>query len=152
MTAHPVPPGGRFDGPLHRFAVRVYAEDTDATGRVYHGAYLRWFERARTDILELLGIDQRAAIEVGEGYYVVSDVALRYFAPALLGDSVLIETSCDETRVASARMSQVALIDGTRLCEAKVRVGFVGPDGRAKAQPLAWRESFKTIVSGRENL
>ncbi len=133
MTAHMVPPGGRFDGPLHCFAVRVYAEDTDATGRVYHGAYLRWFERARTDILDLLGIDQRAAIEAGEGYYVVSDVALRYFAPALLGDSVLIETTCDETRAASARMSQVALRGGTKLCEAKVRVGFVGLDGRAKA-------------------
>ena len=65
MPALPAPPTGRLDGPLHLFAVRVYHEDTDATGRVYHGAYLRWFERARSDILELLGIDQRAASERG---------------------------------------------------------------------------------------
>jgi acyl-CoA thioester hydrolase len=150
MSAPPAPPCGNFDGPLHRFVVRAYAEDTDATGRVYHGAYLRWFERARTDILELLGIDQRGAIEAGEGYYVVSDVALRYFAPALLGDAVMIETICDEARAASARMSQVALLGETRLCEARIRVGFVGPDGRAKAQPLAWRKSFEAIVSAEE--
>lgn len=150
MTAHPSPPCGHFEGPLHRFALRVYAEDTDATGRAYHGAYLRWFERARTDILELLGIDQRAAIEVGEGYYVVSDLTLRYFAPALLGDAVLIETICEEARAASARMSQVAMQGQIRLCEARVRVGFVGSDGRAKAQPLGWRKSFDSIVSREE--
>jgi len=147
MTAHPVPPGGRFDGPLHRFAVRAYHEDTDATGRVYHGAYLRWFERARSDILDLLGIDQRAAIEAGEGFYVVSDVAIRYRAPALLGDVVVIETTCEEARAASARMLQIARKGDQSLCEATVRVGFVGPDGRARPQPKAWRDAFAAIVS-----
>jgi acyl-CoA thioester hydrolase len=147
MTAQPAPPGGRFDGPLHRLAVRAYHEDTDATGRVYHGAYLRWFERARSDILDLLGIDQRKAIEAGEGFYVVSDVAIRYRAPALLGDLVVIETTCEEARAASARMKQIATKDGLSLCEAMVRVGFVGPDGRARPQPKAWRDAFAAIVS-----
>ena len=147
MSAHPAPPCGHFDGPLHRLAVRVYHEDTDATGRAYHGAYLRWFERARSDILDLLGIDQRAAIEAGEGFYVVSDVALRYRAPALLGDVVVIETTCEEARAASARMVQIAFKGGENLCEGKVRVGFVGPDGRARPQPKPWRDAFAAIVS-----
>lgn len=147
MSAPLAPPSGRFDGPLHSFAVRAYHEDTDATGRVYHGAYLRWFERARSDILDLLGIDQRAAIEAGEGFYVVSDVAIRYRAPALLGDAVVIETTCEEARAASARMRQIAMKGGQSLCEAMVRVGFVGPDGRARPQPRAWRDAFAAIVS-----
>jgi acyl-CoA thioester hydrolase len=150
MPVTPEPHCGQFDGPVHRFAVRAYHEDTDATGRVYHGAYLRWFERARSDILDLLGIDQRAAIEGGEGFYVVSDIAIRYRAPALLGDIVVIETICEDARAASARMAQTAVKAGERLCEAKVRFGFVGPDGRAKSQPLAWRNAFATIVSDRE--
>jgi len=150
MTAHPAPPGGRFDGPLHRLAVRAYHEDTDATGRVYHGAYLRLFERARSDMLELLGIDQRKAIEAGDGFYVVSDMAIRYRAPALLGDAVVIETTCEDAKAASARMIQVALRASTSLCEATVRVGFVGPDGKPRAQPIAWRKAFAAIVSDEE--
>jgi acyl-CoA thioester hydrolase len=150
MSALPAPPCGRIDGPVHRYAMRAYYEDTDATGRVYHGAYLRWFERARTDILDLLGIDQRAAIETGEGFYVVADLSIRYFAPAALGDPVLIETRCHEARMASARMHQVALQDGVRLCEAMVRVGFVGPNGKARAQPLAWRKAFAAFASDKE--
>lgn len=147
MSAPPAPPCGHFDGPLHRFAVRAYHEDTDVSGRVYHGAYLRWFERGRSDILDLLGIDQRAAIEAGEGFYVVSGVEIRYRAPALLGDVVIIETTCEHAGAASARMRQIAVKDGEYLCEASVRVGFVGPDGKAKAQPLAWRKAFDSIVS-----
>jgi acyl-CoA thioester hydrolase len=150
MTARPVPPCGHFDGPLHRFALRAYHEDTDATGRVYHGAYLRWFERARSDILDLLGIDQRAAIEAGEGFYVVSDLSIRYRAPALLGDVIVFETTCEEARAASARMRQVAFKGGQGLCEALVRVGFVGADGKARPQPKGWREAFAEIVSDRK--
>jgi acyl-CoA thioester hydrolase len=151
MPALPAPPTGRLDGPLHLFAVRVYHEDTDATGgsitaRTCAGS------SARSDILELLGIDQRAAIERGDGFYVVSELAIRYLAPALLGDTVIIETTCREARSASARMTQVAIQDGARLCVAQVRVGFVGPDGRAKAQPQAWRSAFASIVTDTERL
>ncbi len=63
----PEPSAGRFDGPVHLFAVRAYFEDTDLSGMVYHANYLRWFERARSDMLRLLGVDQRATQEAGEG-------------------------------------------------------------------------------------
>ena len=61
----PEPSGGRFDGPVHRFAVRAYFEDTDLSGVVYHANYLRWFERARSDLVALLGVDQREGLEQG---------------------------------------------------------------------------------------
>ena len=63
----PLPPSGCFDSARHLYAVRVYFEDTDLSGVVYHANYLRWFARARSDMLRLLGIDQRGAQEAGEG-------------------------------------------------------------------------------------
>ena len=146
MTPMPEPHGGRFDGPLHRFAVRVYFEDTDLSGVVYHANYLRWFERARSDMLRLLGIDQRAAQEAGEGAYAVADLSIRYLAPARLDDAVVIESRAEELRAASCRMHQRAWRGETLLAEARLRVGFVAPSGRPRKQPDAWRAAFAPIV------
>ena len=147
MDEHaPQPASGLFQGPLHLFPVRVYYEDTDLTGIVYHANYLRWFERARSDMLRLLGIDQRAAQEDGTGVYALSELTIRYRAPARLDDAVLIESRAEELRAASCRMHQTALRDGTLLAEASLRVGFVGPDGRPRRQPPAWRDAFATIA------
>jgi acyl-CoA thioester hydrolase len=146
MMPFPEPPGGCFDGPVHRFAVRAYFEDTDLSGVVYHANYLRWFERARSDMLRLLGIDQRAAHEAGEGAYAVAELTIRYLAPARLDDAVLIESRTEELRAASCRMHQRALRGETLLSEARLRVGFVSPSGRPRKQPDAWRAAFATIA------
>jgi acyl-CoA thioester hydrolase len=143
----PAPPSGTFDGPLHLFPVRVYYEDTDLSGMVYHANYLRWFERARSDMLRLLGIDQRAAAETGEGTYAVADLTIRYLAPARLDDAVTVATAAEELRAASVRLRQRALRDETLLAEATVRVGFISPDGRPRRQPSAWRAAFETLQS-----
>jgi acyl-CoA thioester hydrolase len=146
MAVFPQPPGGVLDGPLHRFAVRAYFEDTDVSGVVYHANYLRWFERARSDFLRLLGIDQRAAQEAGEGAYAVSELTIRYVAPARLDDTVLIESAAEEVRAASCRIHQRAMLDGALLAEARLRVGFVGPDGRPRRQPEAWRNALAHLI------
>ena len=150
MASFPEPSAGRFDGPLHRFAVRVYFEDTDLSGVVYHANYLRWFERARSDMLRLLGIDQRAAQEAGEGAYAVTELSIRYAAPARLDDTVLIESRTEDLRAASCRMNQRALRGETLLAEARLRVGFVAPSGRPRKQPDAWRAAFATIAPSLE--
>lgn len=142
MSPLPHPPGGCIDGARHLYAVRVYYEDTDLSGITYHANYLRWFERARSDLLRLLEIDQRAAIEAGEGAYAVSEISLRYLRPARLDDDVLIETRCTEMRAASCRMAQRAARGNETLAEASLRVGFVAPDGRPRRQPDAWRTAF----------
>jgi len=142
----PTPPGGIIDGTRHLYAVRVYYEDTDLSGITYHANYLRWFERARSDLLRLLGIDQRAAIEAGEGAYALSEVQLRYLRPARLDDEVLIETRCIELGAASCRMHQIARRGGEALCEAQLRVGFISLDGRPRRQPAAWRAAFSTFM------
>lgn len=139
----PEPPSGRFDGPVHLFPVRVYFEDTDLSGVVYHANYLRWFERARSDMLRLLGIDQRAAHEAGEGAYAVSELAIRYAAPARLDDAVVVESRALSLGGATVRLDQRALRGGTLLAQASVRIAFVARDGRPRRQPPGWAETFR---------
>lgn len=147
MSVYPPPPDGVIDGDTHLYAVRVYYEDTDLSGITYHANYLRWFERARSDLLRQLGIDQRAAIEAGEGAYAVADISLRYLVPAKLDDDVLIETRCTEMRAASCRMEQRALRGDTLLADAALRIGFVAPDGRPRRQPREWHHAFENFMN-----
>ena len=140
------PPGGTIQDDRHFYAVRVYYEDTDLSGITYHANYLRWFERARSDLLRCLGIDQRAAIEDGTGAYAVADLQLRYLHPARLDDTVAIETRCTEMRAASCRMEQIARRDDVDLAAMSLRVGFVAPDGRPTRQPDAWRAAFTRFM------
>ena len=69
---------GAFVGGTHHFALRVYFEDTDVAGIVYYANYLKYMERARSDMLRCAGIDQRAALESGEGVYVVAEAHIKY--------------------------------------------------------------------------
>jgi len=114
---------------------------------VYHANYLRWFERARSDLLRLVGIDQRAAQASGEGVYAVSTAALRYHAPARLGDDLVIETAAEAIGAATLRLAQRASRGGVLLAEGRFRVGFVGPDGRPRRQPGAWRAKLAPLLS-----
>ncbi len=143
----PTPPGGVFDGPRHLYAVRVYYEDTDLSGITYHANYLRWFERARSDLLRMLKIDQRAAIESAGGAYAVSEINLKYLRPAKLDDDVVIETVCTELGAASCRMHQIARRGDEALCEAKLRVGFISLEGRPRRQPAEWRAAFTEFMT-----
>ncbi|NOW47137.1 acyl-CoA thioester hydrolase [Novosphingobium sp. SG751A] len=158
MNALPLPPSGCFDGLAHLYAVRAYFEDTDLSGVVYHANYLRWFERARSDMLRLLHVDQRGAQEAGEGAYAVAEMTIRYAAPARLDDDVLIETRIEELGAASIRLVQAAfrrasvekgaVQKGALLTQASVRVGFVAPDGRPRRQPAQWRATFAQFLAG----
>ena len=142
-------PDGVVSGNRHLYAVRVYYEDTDLSGIVYHANYLRWFERARSDLLRILRIDQRSAIEEGEGAYAVSEMEIKYLRPAKLDDDLTIETSCLQANAASCRMYQRALRGPEVLCEARLRIGFIKPDGRPRRQPLGWRETFNQFMEDR---
>ena len=144
-------PDGVLDCDRHLYAVRAYYEDTDLSGIVYHANYLRWFERARSDLLRRLEIDQRAAIESGEGAYALSEVNLKYLRPAKLDDDILIETRCTELKAASCRMRQKAFRGDELLAEAQLRVGFISLEGRPKRQPEKWRAAFARFVNSTED-
>lgn len=147
MTDQLQPPTGCLDGSRHLYPVRVFFEDTDLSGIAYHANYLKWAERARSDLLRVLGIDQRAAMEAGEGYYAVSEAQIRWKRPALLDDVLTVHTTCSNLRAASAQMLQIIRRGDTVLAEIAITAAFLSSEGRPKRQPAAWRDAFDRFVS-----
>jgi acyl-CoA thioester hydrolase len=147
-TVHaPAPPSGQFHGPRHLFAVRIYFEDTDLSGVVYHANYLRYMERARSDMLRLAGIDQRGAKEAGEGAWAVTDLAIKYRAPARLDDVLTVESRMVAVRGASVVIAQDIRRGDALLTSGQITAAFVSPDGRARRQPDGWAERFRAIMN-----
>src|SRR3546814_16743115 len=81
---------GGFVGREHLFALRVYFEATDLSGVDSHATYLRFMERARSDMLRTAGIDQRGAADAGGGVYAIADLGIRYLRPARRADALLV--------------------------------------------------------------
>ncbi len=134
---------GEIRDSRHRMAVRVYYEDTDFSGVVYHANYLRFMERARTNYLRLLGVDHRALFDETEkeapGFaFVVRAMKLEFLRPAHMDDVLTIVTSPQEVRGASVTLHQQVLRGEDLLVEAEVRVAFVA-GGRAQRIPKALR-------------
>ena len=137
------PYSGRFVDGEHRFAVRVYYEDTDAGGVVYHANFLRFFERARTDMLAIAGADIATALSTGAGGYVVAAADLKYLRPARLGEALTVLSRLVEVRQAACAIQQRVMRDDQLLVEGRLTVAWVGADGRPKRQPRAWIEAFQ---------
>jgi len=142
---------GALDGEIrdgrHVMAVRVYYEDTDFTGIVYHANFLRFMERGRTNYLRLLGADQRALFQEAErqapGFaFVVRSMTLEFLRPARMDDVLEITTEPVEVKGASVTLAQHVTRDGEVLVEAHVRVAFVS-GGRARPIPKPLRLAMK---------
>jgi acyl-CoA thioester hydrolase len=144
------PPSGQFDGPRHLFPVRIYFEDTDLSGVVYHANYLRYMERARSDMLRLAGIDQRGANETGEGAWAVTDLTIKYRLPARLDDVLTVDSHMVAVRGASVIIAQTIRRDDAILTEGQITAAFVSPDGRARRQPDGWADRFRAIMHSPE--
>ena len=135
---------GAFAGGTHHFALRVYFEDTDVAGIVYYANYLKYMERARSDMLRCAGIDQRAALEAGEGVYVVAEAQIRYRAPAKLDDALVVLSEVKAVRAASCLIHQRVMRGNDMLADATITAAFLC-DGRPKRQPRAWVEAFERL-------
>ena len=142
-----LPYRGGFVGPEHRFALTVYFEDTDTAGIVYYVNYLKYMERARSDMLRCVGIDQRAALEAGIGVYAVADVAIRYLRSAKLGDDLQVVSTVETVRAASVLIHQQVMRGAEHLTDARVTAAFLTPDGRPTRQPRDWVERFRAIAA-----
>ncbi|MEZ5743991.1 MAG: YbgC/FadM family acyl-CoA thioesterase [Sphingomonadaceae bacterium] len=150
MTASPDPSSGSFADGVHRCAFRVYFEDTDAGGIVYHANYLRWYERARTEMLRLLGVALGQALDDATGTYVVAHLDMKFAGPARLDDVVTVESRVADVQKASVRLHQVAKVQDRVINEAQIRLGFVGPDGRPRRQPEDWLAAFASLAPREE--
>ena len=116
--------------------VRVYYEDTDAGGRVYYANYLKYAERARTEILRGLGIEQMELLrEHGTGF-VVRKCTVEYFKSAMLDDRLTIETHIHDITKATLAMQQVIKKDGEKLVTLDVKLAVIrAEDGRVARMP-----------------
>jgi acyl-CoA thioester hydrolase len=137
---------GRIEGETHLLPVRVYYEDTDFSGVVYHASYLRFMERGRTDFLRLLGVAQgdlfeRAKEEAGSGFFfVVRSMGIEFLRPARIDDVLTVETRTEAVKGATLNLAQRVLRGDEVLVEASVRVAFLAggrpvriPDGLRRA-------------------
>jgi acyl-CoA thioester hydrolase len=118
----------------HVLPVRVYFEDTDFSGLVYHGSYVRWFERGRSDFFRLLG-NSHANLITGAhskepAAFVVRRLAMEYLKPARIDDVLEVETRVKELGAAVVILDQRIVRDGTTLCEGLVTVVLVSASGK----------------------
>lgn len=118
----------------HRWPVRVYYEDTDLAGIVYYANYLKFIERARSEMVRAAGIDQTAMKAAGQ-VFAVARLEADYRAPAKFDDELIVETSVTKTTPARLTLQQVVTRESTLIFEAKVVLVCLGPDGRPTRLP-----------------
>jgi acyl-CoA thioester hydrolase len=141
------PLDGEIRDGRHHQPVRVYYEDTDFSGVVYHASYLRFMERGRTNYLRLLGADQRALFEEvakeAPGFaFVVRSMQIDFRKPARMDDLLDVVSRTAEVKGASIVLRQQVMRGDEMLVEATVQVAFVS-GGRAQRIPKALREAMK---------
>lgn len=121
-------------GQAHVLPVRVYFEDTDFSGLVYHASYIRWCERGRSDFLRLKGVNHHE-LAAAEGVkepaaFVVRRLVVDYLKPAHIDEVLEVETRLGELRPAWLTLDQQVKFDGVALMRAKVQVVLVGRSGK----------------------
>ena len=141
---------GRIEGNRHVLPIRVYFEDTDCGGVVYHANFLKFCERGRSDFIRLLGIDaQRLANpEAGEpAIFVVRHVEIDYLKPGRMDDVLEIVTTCAEIGSASLKLRQDVMRDGTLIVRAVVTVVLVGRSGKPQRLGALVRNALQRFVN-----
>ncbi|MGD9542725.1 MAG: tol-pal system-associated acyl-CoA thioesterase [Methylocystis sp.] len=134
--------------PCQSLTIRVYYEDTDFSGLVYHASYLRFMERARTEMLRSLGLDQRALLEGAAGapiFFVVRAMDVDFRRPATMDDLLTVETEVLAVGGASLSLEQRVSREAEPLVSAKVRIVCVEA-GRARRFPPEVRAKFERLL------
>ena len=137
---------GGFVGTEHRFALSVYFEDTDAYGIVYYANYLKFMERARSDMIRAVGVDQTVELRASGSAYAVVEVDIRYRKPGRLGDDLLVVSTVEAVHAASVHIQQRVMRGAEELTSARVTAAFLDGEGRPRRQPKDWVERFRDIT------
>ncbi len=139
---------GAMNGPIHVIFMRVYYEDTDALGMVYYANYLRFIERARTDMLRLIGIGRHDPDgSEREGLFVVRRCTIDYFAPARLDDVLEIRTLVTGLRAATLELEQAIYRAGKVLSTAQIRAACVDSAGRPRKISPKIRQKLQHLLT-----
>jgi len=140
---------GRIDGDTHVLPVRVYFEDTDFTGLVYHANFLKFCERGRSDFIRMLGIDHRSLANPKDGapaVFVVRRIEVDYLKPARIDEVLEVVTRCSEIGGATLVLSQDVRRDGETLARLKVSVVLVSDAGKPQRLGQLVRGALERFV------
>jgi acyl-CoA thioester hydrolase len=131
---------------LFRWPLRVYYEDTDASGVAYHANYLRWFERARTEWLRSLGYEQQSLAERLGAVFTVANLEIAFRRPARLDDQLEVTLRVSAVRAASLQFEQTLTrtVDTERLASARVKVGCVDA---TSFRPMPLPEALRSVMA-----
>ena len=136
MTERAGPSAGWFEGRAHFLPVRVYYEDTDFTGVVYHGNYVRYFERGRSDFLRLAGVSHVDLLERSDpGAFVITRLAIEFRKAARIDDALLVRTTYDTIKGPRMWISQRITRGEDVIATAEVEAACIKPDGRPRKPP-----------------
>ena len=139
------PSAGWFEGREHLLPVRVYYEDTDFTGVVYHANYVRYFERGRSDFLRAIGTEH-TAMRTLDTAFVVMKLAIQFVRPARIDDALLVRTSYDTARGPRLVVHQRIERAGEVLTTAEVEAACIHLDGRPRRAPPELAERIRPYL------
>ncbi len=133
-------------GREHHFALTVYFEDTDTAGIVYYANYLKFMERARSDMIRACGVDLATELRSTGRTYAVAEVGIKYRKPAYLGEDLVIVSTIKAIRSASVTIHQRVMRGDQEIADATVTAAFLTADQRPQRQPHQWVERFQSIA------
>jgi len=141
------PTGGWFEGRTHVFPVRVYYEDTDFSGVVYHANYLRFMERGRSEFLRASGAGHRGMLAAAEPLvWAVRRMDIEFLRPARMEEALTVRTGVLELLGARMRLDQAVLREDAVLVKAEVEVCIITLDGRPRRVPDSTRKKLEFFL------
>jgi acyl-CoA thioester hydrolase len=147
MTEHQA--FGRFQGKVHILPIRIYYEDTDLSGIVYHANYLRYMERGRSEFFRSAGIARLAQLEAPEPTaWTLPKVELEYLKPARLDDLIDVHTRATSLTGARLTAEQNIFCKGVQLTRGRVEACIITLDGKARRIPQQIRDKLSPFVFG----
>lgn len=142
------PSMGWLDGREHVLPVRVYYEDTDFTGVVYHGNYVRFFERGRSDFLRLAGINHSDLLQhENPAAFTISRMEIDFRRPARIDDALEVRTTYESVKGPRLFINQRILRNGELLAAAKVEAAFIDMAGRPRKPPAGLVDQLRPLFA-----
>ena len=141
------PSGGWIEGRSHVFPVRVYYEDTDFSGVVYHANYLRFMERGRSEFLRLVGVGHQGMLANAEPLvWAVRRMDIDFLKPARMEEALTVRTGLRELAGARMRLDQAVLRGAVTLVKAEIEVCVITLDGRPRRVPDSTRKKLEIFL------